>query len=168
MLRWLWLAVLVIVLDQASKLWANAALDLHRPVEIFASLNFTLSYNAGAAFSFLANAGGWQRWFFITLAILISGYLIHWIKKLNRSEISLAIALSLILGGALGNVIDRMYLGYVVDFIDVFYLSDDCLPFFGSGHVSCHWPTFNIADSAIFLGALMLVRDSFKSRKSER
>ena len=74
MLRWLWLAVLVIVLDQASKLWANGALHLHLPVEIFTGLNFTLSYNTGAAFSFLASAGGWQRWFFIGLAVLVSGF----------------------------------------------------------------------------------------------
>ncbi len=165
MLRWLWLAGLVVVLDQASKLWANGVLQLHRSVEIFSGLNFTLSYNAGAAFSFLASSGGWQRWFFITLAVLVSGYIIHWLRKLNRSEMSLAIALSLILGGAIGNVIDRVYLGDVVDFIDVFYLADDCLPFFGSGAVSCHWPAFNIADSAIFLGAVMLVIDSFKGRK---
>lgn len=171
MLRWLWLAVLVIVLDQASKLWANGALHLHLPVEIFTGLNFTLSYNTGAAFSFLASAGGWQRWFFITLAVLVSGYIIHWLRKLNRSEVSLAVALSLILGGAIGNVIDRAYLGYVVDFIDVFYLADDCLPFFGKlfagAEVSCHWPAFNIADSAIFLGAVMLVVDSFRGRNSE-
>jgi len=171
MLRWLWLSVLVVVLDQASKLWANGALHLHLPVEIFTGLSFTLSYNPGAAFSFLANSGGWQRWFFITLALLVSGYIIHWLRKLNRSEISLAIALVLILGGAIGNVIDRIYLGYVVDFIDVFYLANDCLPFFGKlmggGAVSCHWPAFNIADSAIFLGAVILVVDSFKGRKSE-
>lgn len=169
MLRWLWLAVLVVVLDQASKLWANGALHLYMPVEIFTGLSFTLSYNTGAAFSFLAGAGGWQRWFFITLALLVSGYIIHWLKKLGRAEISLAIALALILGGAIGNVIDRAYLGYVVDFIDVFYLANDCLPFFGKlfsgGAVSCHWPAFNIADSAIFLGAVMLVIDSFKARK---
>lgn len=171
MLRWLWLSAVVIVLDQASKLWANGVLQLHRPVEIFSGLNFTLSYNAGAAFSFLANSGGWQRWFFVTLAVLVSAYLIHWLRKLKPSEMRLAIALSLILGGAIGNVIDRVYLGYVVDFIDVFYLADGCLPFFGtlfnSGVVSCHWPTFNIADSAIFLGAVLLVMDSFKNRQSE-
>lgn len=171
MLRWLWLAVLVIVLDQGTKLWANGALHLHLPVEMFTGLNFTLSYNSGAAFSFLASAGGWQRWFFIALAVLVSGYIIHWLKKLSRSEVSLAIALSLILGGAVGNVIDRAYLGYVVDFIDVFYLANDCLPFFGkllgSNAVSCHWPAFNIADSAISLGAVMLVIDSFRGRKNE-
>ena len=170
MLRWLWLAGLAIGLDQASKLWANGSLQLHRPIEIFSGLNFTLSYNAGAAFSFLASSGGWQRWFFITLAVLVSAYIIHWLRKLQPSEMRLAIALSLILGGAIGNVIDRVYLGYVVDFIDVYYLANDCLPFFGTlygnGAVSCHWPAFNIADSAIFLGAVLLIIDSFKSRPS--
>jgi len=171
MLRWLWLAVLVVVLDQATKLWANAVLHLYMPVEIFTGLNFTLSYNPGAAFSFLADAGGWQRWFFIGLALLVSAYIIHWLKKLSRVEVSLAIALALILGGAIGNVIDRVYLGYVVDFVDVYYLAGDCLPFFGKllggGGVSCHWPAFNIADSAIFLGAVILVIDSFRGRKSQ-
>lgn len=171
MLRWLWLAMLVVVLDQASKLWADAALHLYVPVEIFTGLNFTLSYNTGAAFSFLASSGGWQRWFFILLALLVSGYITHWLKKLGRAEMSLAIALSLILGGAIGNVIDRAYLGHVVDFIDVFYLANDCLPFFGKlrgvADVSCHWPAFNIADSAIFLGAVMLVVDSFRRKPKQ-
>jgi len=170
MLRWLWLAALVVVLDQGSKLWANAGLNLHLPMDIFAGLNFTLSYNTGAAFSFLAGAGGWQRWFFITLALMVSAYIIHWLRKLSMAETRLAIALALILGGAIGNVIDRVYLGYVVDFIDVFYFADGCLPFFslvpGNGGGSCHWPAFNLADSAIFLGAVMLVIDSFRGRKA--
>lgn len=170
MLHWLWLTALVIVLDQGSKLWADSVLSMHRPVEIFTGLSFTLSYNAGAAFSFLANAGGWQRWFFIALGVLVSAYLIRWLRRLGSAEIGLAIALALILGGALGNVIDRVYLGHVIDFIDVFYLGGDCIPFFSLvidvNGGSCHWPAFNIADSAISLGAVMLVVDGFRGRKS--
>ena len=169
MLRWLWLALLVIALDQVTKIWADSVLSLHFPVEIFTGLNMTLSYNAGAAFSFLASAGGWQRWFFIVLALLVSGYIIYWLKRLGSNEKMLAVSLTLILGGAVGNVIDRIYLGHVVDFIDVYYRASECLPFFGrmmgSGAVSCHWPAFNIADSAIFLGAMLLVIDSFRGHR---
>lgn len=169
MLRFLWLAVLVIVLDQVTKFWANAALHLYMPQELFTGLNMTLSYNIGAAFSFLASAGGWQRWFFIALALAVSGYIVHWLKRLGSNEFMLASALALILGGALGNVIDRIYLGHVVDFIDVYYIANDCLPFFGqvisNSGSSCHWPAFNIADSAITLGAVLLILDSLRGRK---
>ena len=169
MLRWLWLALVVIVLDQATKVWADASLNLHLPIEVFTGLNMTLSYNTGAAFSFLASAGGWQRWFFIVLALLVSGYIIYWLRRLGSNEKMLAVSLTLILGGAVGNVIDRVYLGHVVDFIDVYYLSNNCLPFFGrmigSGGSSCHWPAFNIADSAIFLGAVLLIVDSLRGHR---
>lgn len=169
MLRWLWLALLVIALDQVTKIWANSALSLYLPVEVFTGLNMTLSYNPGAAFSFLANAGGWQRWFFIVLALLVSVYIIYWLKRLGANEKMLAVSLALILGGAVGNVIDRVYLGHVVDFIDVYYRANECLPFFGSmmrsGVSSCHWPAFNIADSAITLGAVLLVIDSFRGHR---
>ncbi|MFC1748693.1 signal peptidase II [Pseudomonadota bacterium] len=171
MQRWLWLAVVVIVLDQATKFWAVAALYEGMPVTFFTGLDFTLSYNPGAAFSFLADAGGWQRWFFTVLALGVSVFIIGWVRKLQSYEKGLAVALALILGGALGNVVDRIYLGEVVDFIDVYYLSDSCVPFFGqvitiSGG-SCHWPAFNIADSAIFLGAVLMVFDSFRHQKNK-
>lgn len=166
MLRWLWLALVVIGLDQVTKLWANDALQLYVPEPVFTGLNMTLSYNTGAAFSFLAGAGGWQRWFFISLALLVSGYIVHWLRRLGSEQRLLAIALALILGGALGNVIDRIWLGHVVDFIDVYYWANDCLPFFSqvisNRGGSCHWPAFNIADSAIFLGALLLILDSLR------
>ena len=169
MLRWLWLALLVIVLDQITKYWANAALDLYTPHELFTGLSMTLSYNTGAAFSFLASADGWQRWFFIALALLVSGYIIYWLKRLGPDGTLLAIALALILGGAVGNVVDRVYLGHVVDFIDVYYIGNDCLPFFSqvisNSGSSCHWPAFNIADSAITLGAVLLIIDSLRGRK---
>ena len=167
MLRWLWIAVVVLIIDQATKIWANTSLDLHRPTDFLPYLNITLSYNTGAAFSFLSQAGGWQRWFFVVLAIGVSGFIVHWIRRLPSTDVWLAIALSLILGGAVGNVVDRIYLGYVVDFLDFYYLSASCLPFFATNGGQCHWPTFNIADSAIFVGAIMLVIDSFRSKNED-
>ena len=164
MLRWLWVALLVLVVDQATKLYANGVLTLHHPVDFLPGLNITLSYNTGAAFSFLSQAGGWQRWFFVVLALVVSGFIIGWIRRLQPTETWLAVALSLILGGALGNVIDRIYLGHVVDFLDVYYVAASCLPFFAQNGDQCHWPTFNIADSAIFLGAVMLVIDGLRGR----
>lgn len=169
MLRWTWLALLVIVLDQVTKLWADAALQLHMPQEVFTGFNLTLSYNSGAAFSFLAGAGGWQRWFFITLALLVSGYIIYWLTRLGPNNTTLAVSLALILGGALGNVIDRIWLGHVVDFIDVYYPGNGCLPFFtqviSNRGGACHWPAFNVADSAITVGAVLLVIDSLRGHR---
>jgi signal peptidase II len=149
MLRWLWLAVVVIVLDQLSKYIANSELILYSPQVLLPGLNFTLSYNEGAAFSFLSDAGGWQRWLFIGLALFVSTFIVLWLYKLKPSESWLAIALVLILGGALGNVWDRVYLGYVVDFIDIYFHQ-------------WHWPAFNIADSAITVGAVMLLIDGLR------
>ena len=167
MLRWLWLAGVVLVADQATKILANTQLDYHRPVEVFMGLNMTLSFNEGAAFSFLSDAGGWQRWFFTVLAIAVCAFLIRWMRELKTTEVSLAVSLSLIIGGAVGNVIDRIYLGHVVDFIDVYYVASSCVPGFGFNGVNqCHWPIFNIADSAIFVGAFLLIIDSLR-RKEE-
>ncbi len=167
MSRWLWLAVVVVVLDQVTKIWANASLLPYSPVELFTGFNLTLSYNPGAAFSFLADAGGWQRWFFTVLAIIVSIVIVIWIRRLQAHERGVAIALALILGGAIGNVIDRVYLGHVVDFIDIYYLADSCLPFFGRAWGGCHWPAFNVADSAIFLGAAVMIIDSLRSVKAD-
>ncbi len=166
MLRWLWLALAVVAVDQATKLWAEAALELHRPLELLPGFNITLSYNTGAAFSFLAGAGGWQRWFFVVLALVVTIFLVRWLASLGRGERWLAIALAFILGGAVGNVIDRLWYGHVVDFIDVYYVAQSCLPFFAAVRGQCHWPTFNIADSAIFIGAVMLLIDGFRSRRA--
>ncbi len=172
MLRWCWLALLVIVLDQATKVWAESQLALYRPLEVFPGLSWTLSYNPGAAFSFLADAGGWQRWFFTVLALGVSAFIIHWLRKLQRGDVVLAVALCLIMGGAIGNAWDRLYLGHVVDFIDVHYFASECLPMFGqsmrSGSLSCHWPAFNIADSAIFIGAMLMIGDSLRRRPNEK
>ena len=149
MLKYLWISLLVIVADQATKWIANTQLDYHQAVSVMPYFEWFLSYNKGAAFSFLADAGGWQRWFFMTLAIIISAALFVWIKKLKEDEKLAAIALALILGGAIGNVIDRVILGYVIDFIQVWL-------------GSYPWPAFNIADSAISVGAVILILSGMK------
>lgn len=145
---WIWLAVsaIVILLDWHTKSLASDALELYRPVEVFPWLNITLAHNYGAAFSFLSDAGGWQRWFFIVLASGISLFLLVWLLRLPRQEWLTALGLSMILGGAIGNLIDRIVLGYVVDFIDVYYQQ-------------WHYPAFNVADSAITCGVVLLLLD---------
>lgn len=140
------LALLAIVLDQLSKSWADTALSYGRPLEVFSFFNLTLQYNTGAAFSFLADAGGWQRYFFTGVAVLVSVVLFVWIARIATEQRLLATALSLVLGGAIGNVIDRILHGHVIDFL------------------SFHWggsyfPAFNIADSAITLGAGLMIFD---------
>lgn len=146
MLKWLWLSVVVVALDQASKLWATASLQFQEPVNVIPFFNLTLMHNYGAAFSFLASAGGWQRWFFAAIALVASTAITLWLKRLESHQRWEAISLALVLGGALGNLWDRLTLGYVVDFIDVYYGIK-------------HWPAFNIADSAITIGAVMLIID---------
>ena len=121
MTRWLWLAALVVVLDQATKWLAEGALMPYTPAPLIPSLNLTLMYNEGAAFSFLADAGGWQRWFFAALAAVVTVVLTLWLRRLKVGEGMTAVGLVLIIGGAIGNVIDRVLTGRVVDFIDVYY-----------------------------------------------
>ena len=116
-------------------------------LEIAPFLNFSLAYNTGAAFSFLSDASGWQNMFFVVVAIVVTLVMIGMIWRLGANDVQVAVALMLVLGGAIGNVTDRIRLGYVVDFIDVYYRS-------------WHFPTFNVADSAIFLGALLLILDA--------
>lgn len=147
---WTWLLVsaAIIVLDWHSKQWASQALELYRPREVLSWLNITLAHNYGAAFSFLADAGGWQRWFFVTLASVVSLALLVWLIRLPRKEWMTGLGLGLVLGGAIGNVVDRIRLGYVVDFIDVH---------FGAWH----YPAFNVADSAITCGVILLLLDVF-------
>ena len=152
--KWLWLSALVIALDQASKWLASAKLVLHSPVEVMPMFNLTLMHNRGAAFSFLHNAEGWQRWFFVLIALVVSTVIIAWLRRLQPAQRLMAAGLSLILGGALGNVWDRIVQGYVVDFIDVYY-----------DH--WHWPAFNVADSAIVLGAALLIIESFRQQGQE-
>jgi signal peptidase II len=147
--RWYALAVLVFILDQASKIWVSSSFDYGQPWVITDFFNFTLLHNTGAAFSFLSDAGGWQRWFFTLVAIVISLVLVVWLSRLKKSESHEALALALVLGGALGNLYDRVQLGYVVDFIVLHYQQ-------------YYWPAFNIADSAICIGAGLLLLLSFK------
>ncbi|GMR16680.1 MAG: signal peptidase II [Gammaproteobacteria bacterium] len=155
MLKWTWLAVVVVILDQLSKYIASTSLVLYKPVAVMPMFNWTLMHNTGAAFSFLHDAGGWQRWFFAVLAIVVSIVIVLWIKRLQQHEKLQAIALALILGGAIGNVIDRVWLGYVVDFIQVYYQQ-------------WYWPAFNIADSAISIGVAMIIIESVREYFSER
>ncbi|MEH6625103.1 MAG: signal peptidase II [Motiliproteus sp.] len=145
-LIWLWLSLLVMLLDQGSKYLAVSTLSYGDPVSVLSFFDLTLLHNTGAAFSFLAGQDGWQRWFFVAIAFGMSIYLLLWLKNTPRQMVLQASALALILGGALGNVLDRVSLGYVVDFISV------------------HWqhyyfPAFNIADSAITAGAILLIWD---------
>lgn len=151
--KWLWLSVLVIALDQATKCLAVTFLAMHQPVPVLPSFNLMLTYNTGAAFSFLASAGGWQRWFFLGLGAVVSIGLIVWLGRLQAGEQRLAAALALILGGAVGNLIDRAWLGQVIDFIQLYY-------------DQWYWPAFNLADSAITVGATLLVLDSLWSRNA--
>lgn len=147
-LKWLWLALLTIVLDFVTKQMAESFLVFREPVYILPVFDLTLLYNKGAAFSFLANEGGWQRWLFTVIAIVFSFVLTIWLMKLKPTEKWLSIALALVIGGALGNLYDRVVYGHVIDFIHL--------------HWGPHYfPAFNIADSAISLGAVMLLIDSF-------
>ncbi len=156
MLKWLWVSVLVVVADQLSKLWVTATFNKGETLALLPVFNLTLVHNPGASFGFLGEAGGWQRWLFTLVAVGVSVWLVIWLKSLKPGQRWLPLALTLILGGALGNLWDRLYLGYVVDFLD-FYVG------------SWHWPAFNIADTAIFIGAVMLIIDSlFLSREEKQ
>ena len=141
------LAGLVIILDIQTKQWASETLLLYRPSHINSWLNWTLAHNYGAAFSMLSDAGGWQRWFFTILASGVSLVLLVWLFRLKQGEWRTGLALGLIIGGAIGNLIDRVQLGYVVDFIDVYYKTH-------------HWPAFNVADSAITGGIILMLADA--------
>jgi signal peptidase II len=147
--HWLALAAGVALIDQLTKIWASATLEYLQPVAVLPFFNLTLLHNTGAAFSFLSDAGGWQRWFFIVLTVAISAVLIAWLHRGARGKPWLSLSLALILSGAIGNVIDRIRFGYVVDFLD----------FHAFGW---HWPAFNVADSAITLGAVLLIVDGFR------
>ena len=160
MLKWLWLAVLVVILDQYTKVLASSELQYAIPVYAMPSINWFLAYNTGAAFSFLSDAGGWQRWFFIAFALVISGVIIKWLKDLPSDNKWLAAALALILGGAMGNVIDRALYGHVIDFIQFYYVAETCLPGFSASGTQCNWPAFNIADAGIVGGAIIMIIDA--------
>ena len=147
-LKWLWISLLVIAFDQITKQFAEAQLTPHQAVNLFPYFDWYLTYNTGAAFSFLAGAGGWQRWLFTLIAVVVSIVIVQWIRKLAREETLTGLSLSLILGGAIGNLIDRVLFGHVIDYIQVWLGS---YPF----------PAFNLADSAISVGAVLLILSSF-------
>ncbi|PPD34507.1 MAG: signal peptidase II [Methylomonas sp.] len=156
MLNWLWLSLLVLTLDQASKLAVDSSMQLFESIPLLPSFNLTYVHNTGAAFSFLSEAGGWQRWLFAGLAVVMSSIITVWLIRLQKHETLMAAALSLILGGAIGNLIDRVAYGYVIDFLDVYYQD-------------WHWPAFNIADSAICIGVGLMLLESFGvGRKSQQ
>jgi signal peptidase II len=146
MLRLLWLSLLVVVLDQWSKYWIVANFREYEVLTVWPVFNLTLVYNTGAAFSFLSDAGGWQRWFFVTVGVLVSLVMVIWLARLQSRERWTALGLALVVGGAVGNLIDRVVLGKVVDFLQ-WHWQD------------WYWPSFNLADSAITLGVILLLLD---------
>ncbi|ARN72831.1 signal peptidase II [Oceanicoccus sagamiensis] len=139
-------AIIIIALDQWTKYLASTQLSYGLPVEILPVFNLTLQHNTGAAFSFLADAGGWQRWFFTIVSAVVSAVLLVWISRLSADQRLMIASLCCILGGAIGNLWDRVALGYVVDFISVHYQS-------------AYFPAFNIADAAITIGAALMILD---------
>ena len=150
MKHWLWLSLIVVLLDQATKWLVTGSLQPFQTLEVIPNLNLTLAFNTGAAFSLLATAGGWQRWLLAVVALVITAILTAWLVRLRPHERTMAAALALIIGGALGNLIDRLLLGHVIDFIQV-YLPWVPLALFNP------WPSFNIADSAISIGVVVLL-----------
>lgn len=154
-LRFLWVSVIVFIIDQVSKYAVIGSMDLYQSVQVMPLFNLTYVHNYGAAFSFLHGAGGWQRWFFTAIAVAISVMILWWLKQSSRSARLLPVAFCFILGGALGNVYDRLVHGYVIDFLD-FYVGNS------------HWPAFNIADSAIFIGAALLIIDMLKNKEDDK
>ncbi|MCL4122086.1 UNVERIFIED_CONTAM: hypothetical protein GTU68_010560 [Idotea baltica] len=153
--RWYLLACLIVVIDQLTKYWVSSVFSYGETLELLPVLNLTLVHNMGAAFSFLSDAGGWQRWFFAIVSLVVSVVLVVWLYRLPARQTLLATALALVLGGAVGNLWDRVVLGYVVDFVDFYYRQ-------------YHWPAFNVADSAITLGAVLLILESFLAPKPSK
>jgi signal peptidase II len=145
-LGWYRLAVVLVIVDQLAKMWASLTLEYGVPKVILPVFNFTLQHNTGAAFSFLHDAGGWQRWLFSAIALIVGAVIVVWMTRLKRGQTLLMASLTLVLGGALGNVIDRLRFGYVVDFISVHY-------------ADYFFPAFNIADAAITIGAALMLLD---------
>lgn len=152
MKKWPWflLSVVVVGIDQFSKYWAATQFTPYQSETLLPILNFTLAYNTGAAFSFLSGAGEWHRWFFASFSLVMSLALLIWLLRLPPTMRLRAFAISLILGGAIGNLYDRARVGYVVDFIDFYYKNH-------------HWPVFNLADFAICMGAVFLFIDLCKT-----
>ncbi|AAZ97811.1 peptidase A8, signal peptidase II [Thiobacillus denitrificans ATCC 25259] len=152
MRKWLGLAFAIIVADHLTKFWVSSTLEYQEAIPVLPFFSLVLVHNTGAAFSFLANAGGWQRWFFIAVGIVATVIIVRLLGR-HGDEPRLALPLALVLGGALGNVIDRVVLGHVVDFLYFHYRS-------------FAWPAFNVADSAITVGAALLIWDSLRGKPS--
>ena len=152
---WLGLALLVVVADQLTKMLIAGSFALHETVAVTPFFNLVRAHNTGAAFSFLAGAAGWQRWFFVGLGIAASVFIV-WMLRKHPDQKLFCFAVSLILGGALGNVIDRLLHGHVVDFLDFHF--QFLSPLFPQGH----FPSFNVADSAITVGAMCLILDELR------
>lgn len=147
--------MLVFVADQLSKQWVLASFDLYESIQLLPFFNFTYVRNYGAAFSFLSDAGGWQRWLFTFVAVGFSTLLTIWLRKQPSSMWRLNLAYTLVIGGALGNLIDRLQHGFVVDFLDFYWNKS-------------HFPAFNIADSAICVGAALIIIDSFITEREDK
>ena len=145
---WIFLSIICFVVDQATKVWVSSAFEYREVLEVLPVFNLTLAHNYGAAFSMLASAGGWQRWLFTGLAFVASIIILGWLRRTPKGLSTFCISLTLILGGALGNLYDRIVHGYVIDFLD-FHL------------MGAHFPAFNVADSAITLGAVLMLWYSF-------
>ena len=150
MLKWLWLSSLVIAVDQITKWAVFLGMEFHSMIPVLPFFSIVHVHNTGAAFSFLADAGGWQRWFFLAIALATSAFILHLLRK-HHDQPLMSVSLALILGGALGNVFDRLWHGFVVDFL-YFY------------HGSWAFPAFNVADSAITVGAVMLIIDGLRQK----
>jgi signal peptidase II len=155
-IRWVWISFAVIALDQFTKLWIQHSMALRDSIEVLPVLNIYHTFNPGAAWSMLADAGGWQRWMFSILGIGVSIAMLIWLRRLAvRTHALLVTGLTLIVGGAIGNVIDRLYLGHVVDFIQA-HGGDD------------YFPSFKVADSAITIGAALVIIDSLREAQREK
>ena len=155
-IRWLWISVLVIAVDQLTKLWIERNMVLGEAFHVLPVLDIVRAHNSGAAFSFLADAGGWQRWAFSGVAVIVSALLLYWLRTLSLATHSLlAGGLTLILGGAIGNVIDRFEHGYVVDFVHAHW-------------GNAYFPAFNVADAAISIGAAFVILDAVLESRRNR
>lgn len=147
--KWLWLTFFVVLLDLLSKSMASYYLSEFTVKPVIPGINLVLAHNRGAAFNFLSDSSGWQLWFFVGIALAVSIGILAWLWKSNGKHSLTAAALALILGGALGNMINRLISGYVIDFIDLYYRS-------------YHWPAFNVADSAICIGVVCFIISGFR------
>ena len=154
-LRWLWLTLIFLIIDQITKHWVANTFDYRETLAVLPFFNITYVHNPGAAFSFLADQGGWQRWFFTAIAAIASIVFIIWMAKTPKKQRLLSIALAFILSGAMGNLIDRVLFGYVIDFLDFHW------------HGS-HFAAFNVADSVIFIGAALMIIESFTQQNNQQ